>query len=256
MSAELDRRGFLKSAAALMGSLSLPSFAMNAAAGAGAGTPAVPLYTSWQDVYRSQWSWDKVVRSTHHLNCWFQAHCSWDVYVKDGLVYREEQAGVSNISQTSMCKYYHGNLSERSMALIFALTGNIGRRGAGFSGFPLLTPDGGDKFAIPPSLKEAAQTFGKLDPLIQQRLETGDSQEMIVTDLGRMMFVPGNKLIRLPVWTSGTLFWSVHGGVGELSKRADEWQLGNKRPLSNYLDEALASSGNRSIRRPILRRGS
>ncbi|NMG56002.1 molybdopterin-dependent oxidoreductase [Aromatoleum aromaticum] len=572
MSAGIDRRGFLKSAAALMGSLSMPNFVVQAATLQNGGLPAVPLYTSWKDVYRSQWTWDKVVRSTHHLNCWFQAHCSWDVYVKDDIVYREEQAGeyeqvnaelpdynprgcqkggcfsermydpsrithplrrvgprgggkwervswdealadiadtyldvtleegtdrtiwdlgpgidlgvsmaaqgrfsmltqsigldmdgeigdsrrgtletfgkivfersaddyfysdlilfwggnpvytqipqahfftearyrgakiisiapdynpsatkpdlwvpikpgtdaalalaicheivagghvkeafvkeqtdlpllvrsdtlrflkqadveegghedhhmlwdartdsphaapfrslalegldpmldvvrivrlkddrqvevrsvfsllrdrladytpeeasamcgvtpkmirrlareivsadkVSNIAQTSLCKYFHGNLAERSMALIFALTGNIGRRGAGFSGFPLLTPDGGDKFAIPPSLQEAAQTFGKLEPLIQQRIEAGDTHEMVITDLGRMMFVPGNKLLRLPVWTSGTLFWSVHGGVGELSKHADEWGLGNKRPLGEYLDESLA----------------
>jgi steroid C-25 hydroxylase alpha subunit len=94
MSAGIDRRSFLKSAAALMGSLSMPNFVVSSAAAAGAGNmPAVPVYTSWKDVYRSQWSWDKVVRSTHHLNCWFQAHCSWDVYVKDGIVYREEQAG-------------------------------------------------------------------------------------------------------------------------------------------------------------------
>jgi len=571
MTVRIDRRGFLKSAAALIGSLSIPSFVVNAATLQATGAPAVPLYEGWKDVYRTQWSWDKVVRSTHHLNCWFQAHCSWDVYVKDGIVYREEQAGeyeqvnpelpdynprgcqkggcfsermydptrithpmrrvgprgggkwervswdealkdiadtyldvtveegtdrtiwdlgpgidlgvsmaaqgrfsmltqsvgldmdgeigdsrrgtletfgkitfersaddyfysdlilfwggnpiytqipqahfftearyrgaeiisitpdynpsatksdmwipikpgtdgalalaichlivemgkvkesfvkeqtdlpllvrsdtnrylkqadvleggredfhmlwdaasdglkeapfrslalegldpklevkttvrlkdgsevevrsvfhrlrerladyspekatelcgvtpkmikylanritsvekVSNISQTSMCKYFHGNLTERSMALIFALTGNIGRRGAGFSGFPLLTPDGGDKFILSPNLKEVAQTFGKLEPLITQRLEAGDTHEMVVGDLGRMMFVPGNPLIRLPLWTSGTLFWQVHGGIQQLSKNADQWNLGNPRPLDEYLTESL-----------------
>lgn len=573
MSAAINRRGFLKSAAALVGSLSLPSFVFDAAAAAASGgAPAVPLYTSWKDVYRSQWTWDKVVRSTHHLNCWYQAHCSWDVYVKDGIVYREEQAGeyeqvnpelpdynprgcqkggcfsermydatrithpmrrvgprgsgkwervswdvalddiadtyidvtveegtdrtiwdlgpgidlgvsmaaqgrfsmltqsisldmdgeigdsrrgtletfgkiafersaddyfysdlilfwggnpiytqipqahfftearyrgariisvapdynpsatkadlwipikpgtdaalamavchlivegghvkqdfvkeqtdlpllvrtdtnrflkqadvqaegredhhmlwdartdslqaapfrslalealdpqldvsrtvtlkdgqrvevrsvysllrdrlaeytpevasamcgvnpkmirrlaheivsvdkVANIAQTSMCKYYHGNLAERAMALIFALTGNIGRRGAGFSGFPVLNVDGGDKFALTPSMREVAETFGRLEPFIQQRLEAGDSHEMVSQGLGRLMFLPGNPLIRLPVWTSGTLFWSVHGGLGELSARAEEWGLGNKRPLQQYLDESLS----------------
>ncbi|MBK6658324.1 MAG: molybdopterin-dependent oxidoreductase [Proteobacteria bacterium] len=112
---------------------------------------------------------------------------------------------VSNISQTSMCKYYHGNLAERSVALLFALTGNIGRRGANFSGFPLLTPDGGDKFVIPPALEEAAATFGALESMIKQRLEAGDTHEMVVSDLGRMMFTPGNPVLRLPIWTSGTL---------------------------------------------------
>ena len=26
------------------------------------------------------------------MNCWYQAHCAWNVYVKDGMVWREEQA--------------------------------------------------------------------------------------------------------------------------------------------------------------------
>jgi len=53
---------------------------------------AAPTYGGWQDVYRERWTWDRVVRSTHFVNCWYQAHCSWNVYVKDGVVWREEQA--------------------------------------------------------------------------------------------------------------------------------------------------------------------
>ncbi len=147
---------------------------------------------------------------------------------------------MSNIAQTSLCKYYHGNLAERAMAMIFALTGNIGRKGAGFSGFPVLNVDGGDKFVIPPSLREAEQTFAKLEPLIAQRIQAGDTQEMVITDLGRMLYMAGNPLIRLPIWSSGTLFWSVHGGVGELSAGKEAaWKLGNKRPMQEYVDESL-----------------
>ncbi|MBI5947304.1 MAG: molybdopterin-dependent oxidoreductase [Chloroflexi bacterium] len=47
-------------------------------------------YRSWEDVYRDQWSWDKVVRVTHtRVNC--ISACSIDAYVKDGIVWREEQ---------------------------------------------------------------------------------------------------------------------------------------------------------------------
>jgi complex iron-sulfur molybdoenzyme family reductase subunit alpha len=48
-------------------------------------------YRSWEDLYRGQFTWDKVVRSTHSANC--TGSCSWNVYVKDGVMLREEQAG-------------------------------------------------------------------------------------------------------------------------------------------------------------------
>lgn len=47
-------------------------------------------YRGWEDLYREQFKWDKVVRSTHSANC--TGSCSWMVYVKDGVMLREEQA--------------------------------------------------------------------------------------------------------------------------------------------------------------------
>ena len=40
--------------------------------------------------YRDRWSHDRVVRSTHGVNC--TGSCSWDVYVKDGIITWETQA--------------------------------------------------------------------------------------------------------------------------------------------------------------------
>jgi nitrate reductase / nitrite oxidoreductase, alpha subunit len=39
--------------------------------------------------YRDRWSYDKVVRSTHGVNC--TGSCSWKVYVKDGIITWEAQ---------------------------------------------------------------------------------------------------------------------------------------------------------------------
>ena len=44
----------------------------------------------WERAYRDRWSHDKVVRSTHGVNC--TGSCSWNVYVKDGLITWESQA--------------------------------------------------------------------------------------------------------------------------------------------------------------------
>ncbi|MET9490886.1 nitrate reductase subunit alpha [Nocardia sp. NPDC006630] len=42
------------------------------------------------DFYRDRWSHDKVVRSTHGVNC--TGSCSWKVFVKDGIITWETQA--------------------------------------------------------------------------------------------------------------------------------------------------------------------
>ncbi|NUT49617.1 MAG: nitrate reductase subunit alpha [Saccharothrix sp.] len=44
----------------------------------------------WERFYRDRWSHDKVVRSTHGVNC--TGSCSWQVFVKDGLITWEHQA--------------------------------------------------------------------------------------------------------------------------------------------------------------------
>src|SRR5512136_705411 len=44
---------------------------------------------SWENSYRSRWQNDKIVRSTHGVNC--TGSCSWKVYVKDGIISWETQ---------------------------------------------------------------------------------------------------------------------------------------------------------------------
>jgi nitrate reductase alpha subunit len=43
----------------------------------------------WEDGYRKRWQYDKVVRSTHGVNC--TGSCGWQVYVKGGFVTWETQ---------------------------------------------------------------------------------------------------------------------------------------------------------------------
>ena len=44
---------------------------------------------TWEQSYRDRWAHDKIVRSTHGVNC--TGSCSWQVYVKDGIVVWETQ---------------------------------------------------------------------------------------------------------------------------------------------------------------------
>ncbi|MCC6917759.1 MAG: nitrate reductase subunit alpha [Alphaproteobacteria bacterium] len=44
---------------------------------------------SWEQAYRNRWQHDKIVRSTHGVNC--TGSCSWKIYVKGGIVTWETQ---------------------------------------------------------------------------------------------------------------------------------------------------------------------
>ncbi|MBK1634831.1 nitrate reductase subunit alpha [Rhodovulum adriaticum] len=44
---------------------------------------------NWEDTYRNRWRHDKIVRSTHGVNC--TGSCSWKIYVKSGIVTWETQ---------------------------------------------------------------------------------------------------------------------------------------------------------------------
>ncbi|MGZ9108732.1 MAG: nitrate reductase subunit alpha [Micavibrio sp.] len=43
----------------------------------------------WENAYRDRWAHDKIVRSTHGVNC--TGSCSWKIYVKNGLITWETQ---------------------------------------------------------------------------------------------------------------------------------------------------------------------
>ena len=48
-----------------------------------------PRPRDWEEVYRRRWQHDKVVRSTHGVNC--TGSCSWKIHVKDGIIAWETQ---------------------------------------------------------------------------------------------------------------------------------------------------------------------
>jgi DMSO reductase family type II enzyme molybdopterin subunit len=73
-------------AAALSLKFSTQSFAQGFAQG-----DAQAAYGGWEDLMREKWTWDRVVHGSHGTNC--QGGCAFNVYVKDGIVWREEQQG-------------------------------------------------------------------------------------------------------------------------------------------------------------------
>ena len=50
---------------------------------------ATPSGRAWEEFYRNRWQHDKVIRSTHGVNC--TGSCTWQIYVKNGIVTWEMQ---------------------------------------------------------------------------------------------------------------------------------------------------------------------
>ena len=59
-----------------------------------------PVERKWEEFYRNRNQCDKVVRSTHGVNC--TGSCSWEIYVKNGVVWREEQKSPYAASNASL----------------------------------------------------------------------------------------------------------------------------------------------------------
>ncbi|UCG71451.1 MAG: molybdopterin-dependent oxidoreductase [Chromatiales bacterium] len=83
-SARPTRRAFLAGSGGA--ALSLKYAGLASAQGA-ADTP----YGTGEDLMRQKWTWDKVAHGSHGTNC--QGGCAFNVYVKNGIVWREEQQG-------------------------------------------------------------------------------------------------------------------------------------------------------------------
>jgi DMSO reductase family type II enzyme molybdopterin subunit len=157
---------------------------------------------------------------------------------------------VSMVTTSNLAKYYHGNLMERSQALVFALTGNFGKKGSGIGGFPHLVTDGLEgftraMFSVGDMLNQTAlRIIGEtVVDEVRMRWE-GYTEEMIAYEHMRSLGEAGR------MGSSSALFWYVHGGLLEASEKLEEWDPHLKRPVSEVLKESLAKGWQRVSPKP------
>jgi len=95
---KISRREFLIGGSAMAAAGGLGLFSLRAkAAEALVGLQTVGgktvRYSDYADIWREKWKWDKVVKSSHsRADC--QGNCIFNVYVRDGIAWREEQAPI------------------------------------------------------------------------------------------------------------------------------------------------------------------
>jgi DMSO reductase family type II enzyme molybdopterin subunit len=140
---------------------------------------------------------------------------------------------VSGVAGASISKYYHGDLMMRAQILLFALCGQMGRKGAGYDALPFLAIDGTMSVA-------SATGFGRLDslramapmlPSFTAMRMKGLTSEMATFQLARKAGLKG--------FVSAVLFWYYHGGLREISSRSKEWDPYLEKDVEEYLAEAV-----------------
>ena len=90
----VTRRGFLKGASLGTAALYLTQLGCRGGPeGVRRIVEETSSYSGWTDLYRQRWTWDKVTWGTHLIDC-YPGSCLFRVYTKDGIVWREEQAGL------------------------------------------------------------------------------------------------------------------------------------------------------------------
>lgn len=86
------RRDFLRSAAIGTLALTLDLKSLRSLMADDRLPEQARAYAGYRDVYRRKWRWDRIGIGTHSCTNCASGGCSWDLYVRNGIVWREEQA--------------------------------------------------------------------------------------------------------------------------------------------------------------------
>jgi DMSO reductase family type II enzyme molybdopterin subunit len=93
----VSRRDFLRGGTAAL------SLALTLRHGRALAATTAPQYRRIEDVWRNKWTWDRVAHGTHGTNC--AGTCAFNVYIKNGVVWREEQQATYQPSGTDVPDY-------------------------------------------------------------------------------------------------------------------------------------------------------
>ncbi len=141
-----------------------------------------------------------------------------------------------NTATTNLSRFYHGMEMQRSIMLVFALTGNFGRRGGNYTGVPILSVDGAGPLTVAsgkytPKIGVGLTAAKSAAEMVKMKL-AGYSMEMMIYHFARQDYARGNIL-------ATGLFFHQHGGLKELYGAAKRWDPYLKREFDDYLKEAV-----------------
>jgi DMSO reductase family type II enzyme molybdopterin subunit len=155
-----------------------------------------------------------------------------------------EAKRVNILQGFSVCKYYHGDLMERAMALILALTGNFGRKGTGMRGWNSAQLVASGLLKTRPGLEGFIQ-FARNARKVEKRLLDEDptlSEEMIAIETEREEVRGGTVATDIPatpLMVPPAFYWYNHAGYKDVWNNPDWNDPEMVRNFGEYMTEAV-----------------
>lgn len=161
---------------------------------------------------------------------------------------RKAAAGrISVLLGFNSAKYYHGDLMERAMCLVLALTGNWGKKGTGIGVAVTGMFDGGFLFSMKPV--PGREVFRGILGMRANVLKG-----MMANDPGLTEAAAAIALQQGGAGSGhgapGAFLWYHHTAMPERWARAEWSDPSMKRPLVEYVDEAIGAGWWRGLTRP------
>ena len=143
-----------------------------------------------------------------------------------------------------VCKYYHGDLMERAMALVLALTGNFGRKGTGMRGWNSAQLVSSGLLKTRPGLEGFLQFARNARKAEKRFLEDDDTltEEMLLIETEREE-VRGKTVAHgmpaTPLAVPPAFYWYHHAGYKEVWNNPEWNDETMKRTFDQYFEEAM-----------------
>jgi DMSO reductase family type II enzyme molybdopterin subunit len=143
-----------------------------------------------------------------------------------------------------VCKFYHGDLMERAMALLMALTGNFGRKGTGMRGWNSAQLVQSGLLKTRPGLEGFMQFARNARKAEKEILKEDDTltEEMVLIEIERKE-VRGETVAEgmpaTPLMVPPAFYWYNHAGYKDVWENPQWNDPEMKRSFHEYMDEAV-----------------
>ncbi|MBF8286508.1 MAG: molybdopterin oxidoreductase, partial [Dehalococcoidia bacterium] len=144
-------------------------------------------------------------------------------------------------------KYYHGDLIERSLCLLMALTGNWGKKGTGLRSWTIGMFDG--QFIFSQKTKAGPEETARILTMRNTMIQALKAQDPTMTDELAAVEL-ARTMAAMDQTVPPAFMWYYHCGYGQSWNRAEWNDPSMARPMDDYMAEAMSKGWWAGVARP------